>query len=297
MKPIPITMRQVDYMIATADTGSTAAAARLLSVSQPSVSLAITKVEGHLGRPLFARTAGQGVIPTAFGRLKLGEFRRLRAQAQEVLLASDARHEVMDLGVFSTLGPRYAPSLVRQFEQTHPGTQIRLHEGDIEALANWLDGGQIDVALTYDFGLPSTWQVTSLANVRPYGLLPRDHRLAGRGAVTLVELLQDPLILMNLPHSRGYFLTLAQMHGVTPRIAYETGSVEMLRSMVANGMGVGLLATDIPHGTAYDGRAIIRVPLSGDLASHRIALVRSKRLKTDALTDAFCRYATGFFAD
>ncbi|MFX0542000.1 LysR family transcriptional regulator [Roseovarius sp. S4756] len=295
MKPIPITLRQIDYVIASADTGSTAAAARLLSVSQPSVSLAIAKVEAHLGRPLFARAAGQGVLPTAFGRLKLGELRQLRARAERVLVVGDATPDVMDLGVFSTLGPRYAPALVRRFEQAHPGTRIRLHEGDIEALSNWLESGQINVALTYDFGLPSTCHIMPLANVRPYGLLPAGHRLAGRNEVTLAELLCDPLILMSLPQSRGYFLTLAQMHGVTPQIAYETGSVEMLRSMVANGMGVGLMATDIPHGTAYDGGAIIRMPLAGDLVAHRIALVRSKRLQTDAVTQAFCRYAANFF--
>ncbi|MFD0858445.1 LysR family transcriptional regulator [Roseovarius aquimarinus] len=296
MKPIPIALRQIDYVIATADTGSTAAAARLLSVSQPSVSLAIAKVEAHLGRALFARSAGQGVVPTAFGRQKLGEFRQLRARAEQALTGGEQGSEVLDLGVFSTLGPRYAPSLVREFEQAHPGARVRLHEGDIETLAEWLEGGQIDVALTYDFGLPSTWEVMPLADVRPYGLVPAGHRLAGRATVELAELLQDPLILMNLPHSRGYFLTLAQMNGVTPRIAYETGSVEMLRSMVANGMGVGLLATDIPHGTAYDGRAVVRLALSGTLASHRIALVRSKRLRADALSDAFCAHAAAALA-
>lgn len=296
MKPIPIALRQIDYVIATADTGSTAAAARLLSVSQPSVSLAITKVEAHLGRALFARAAGQGVVPTAFGRQKLGEFRQLRARAEQTLMGGDQKGAVMDLGVFSTLGPRYAPSLVRGFEQAHPGARVRLHEGDIETLARWLEGGQIDVALTYDFGLPSTWEVIPLADVRPYGLVWSGHPLDGRASVGLAALLQDPLILMNLPHSRGYFLTLAQMNGVTPRIAYETGSVEMLRSMVANRMGVGLLATDIPHGTAYDGGGVTRLQLTGNLASHRIALVRSKALQTGALSEAFCNHAADAFA-
>ncbi|WP_113911524.1 LysR substrate-binding domain-containing protein [Roseovarius dicentrarchi] len=297
MKPIAITLSQIDYVIATAEAGSTAAAARNLAVSQPSVSLAIAKVEAHLGRPLFARAAGLGVEPTAFGHLKLGEFRKLQAQAQQVLDAAEARHEVLDLGVFSTLGPRYAPSLVRMFQQAHPGAQVRLHEGNLDALTAWLDSGRIDVALIYDFGLPSSVQVTPLANVRPYGLVPGHHRLAGRAAVTMAELLADPLILMNLPHSRGYFLTLAQMHGVTPEIAYETGSVEMLRSMVANGMGVGLLATEIPHDTAYDGGALAAIALSGDLAPHRIALARSQRLKPGALADAFCRHAASYFAE
>jgi len=296
MKPIPITLRQIDYVIATADGGSTAAAARLLNVSQPSVSLAISKVEGHLGRPLFARTSGQGIVPTAYGRRKLGEFRTLRNEAQGVLNAGAAGHTVLNLGVFSTLGPRYAPSLVRGFQDMKPETEIHLFEANLETLSEGIEIGQIDVALIYDFGLPSSLRITPLADVQPYGLLPGGHPLAGREALDMAELLQDPLILINLPHSRGYFLTLAQMHGINPKIAYETESVEMLRSMVANGLGVGLLATDIPHVTAYDRRSIVRMPLTGDRAPHRIALARPGRLRSTPLVDRFCQHAVESFA-
>ncbi|MDF1610298.1 LysR family transcriptional regulator [Hoeflea sp. YIM 152468] len=295
MKPIPVTMRQIDYVIAAADGGSTAAAARLLNVSQPSVSMAIAKLEAHLGRPLFARTSGQGVALTSYGQRKLGEFRTLRAQAQQVLAGHSPEREILDLGVFSTLGPRYAPSLVRGFQETYPNTHIRLHEENLDTLSDWLETGQIDVALTYEFGLPSNLEITPLADVRPYGLLPGSHRLAGRTSVSMAELLQDPLILMSLPHSRGYFLTLAQMHGISPRIAYETGSVEMLRSMVANRLGVGLLATDIPHQTAYDCQPVLRMPLVGNLAPHRIALARSGRLRPGPLVDLFCQFAVHYF--
>lgn len=291
MKSIPVTIRQIDYVIAAADGGSTAAAARILNVSQPSVSLAITKVEDHLGRPLFTRASGLGLAPTAYGELKLGEFRALRAQARQVLATDDENSPTLNLGVFSTLGPRYAPLLVRGFKQQHPNAHVRILEADLETLSGWLESGQIDVALTYEFGLPSTLEIIPLADVRPYGLLPGVHRFAAREALSLAELLEEPLILMNLPHSRGYFLTLAQMHGIRPIIAHETGSVEMLRSMVANQMGVGLLATDIPHDTAYDGQPIIHMPLTGDLAPHRIALTRSLRLRSSALADSFCSHA------
>ena len=291
MKPIGITLRQIDYVIATADCGSTAAAARALNVSQPSVSVAIGKVEEHLGRPLFARTAGQGIVQTSYGRQKLSEFRNLRKDAEAILDAMPIERSVLNLGVFSTLGPRYAPSLVRKFKHESPKTEVRLHEADLETLSDWLEIGQIDVALIYDFGLPSTLAITPLANVRPYGLLPSDHRFANLSAIGVADLLQDPLILMNLPHSRGYFLTLAQMHGVNPNIAHETTSVEMLRSMVANGLGVGLLATDIPHEKAYDGRSVIRMPLTGDLAPHRIALARSAQMKSSPEIDHFCDFA------
>ncbi len=295
MKPIPISLRQLDYVIAVADHGSTAAAARMLNVSQPSVSLAIAKVEDCLGRPLFARTSGQGMVLTSHGRQKLGEFRNLRDQAQQVLTSDSSALANLNLGVFSTLGPRYAPSLVRGFQSEHPNTRICLFEENLETLSDWLENGQIDVALIYDFGLPSNLVVMPLTDVRPYGLVAKGHRLAGRKSVSVVELLQDPLILMNLPHSRQYFLTLAQMHGVSPIIAYETRSVEMLRSMVANLLGVGLLATDIPHDTAYDRQPIVRIALEGNLAPHRIALARSGRLRASAVADLFCSYAAKYF--
>lgn len=296
MKPIPITLRQIEYVIATADGGSTAAASRFLNVSQPSVSLAIAKVEQQLGRPLFARTAGQGVVLTPFGHQKLGAFRALRAQAGHILNEESADRETLNLGVFSTLGPRYAPSLVRGFQSETPKADVRIHEADLETLASWLENGRIDVALLYEFGLPSTLDIVPLAHVRPYGLLPQNHRLAGRETVTVSELLQDPLILMNLPHSRAYFLTLAQMNGVIPTISHETGSIEMVRAMVANGLGVGLLATDIPHLASYDGRPILRVALSGNIAPHRIALARSRQLRMSGLTNSFIDYVTNYFA-
>ncbi len=297
MKPIAITLRQIEYVIAAADGGSTAAAARLLNVSQPSVSLAIAKVEAHFGRPFFARSAGQGIVLTAYGAQKLGALRALRKEAQEALTPDSSARVVLNFGVFSTLGPRYAPSLIRSFQRDHPQVDIRLHEADLETLSDWLDIGQIDVALIYDFGLPSRLTITPLADVRPYGIVPAQHRLADRAAVDLADLLQDPLILVNLPHSRRYFLTLAQMHGLYPVIAYETGSVEMLRSMVANGFGVGLLATDIAHDTAYDRQPIVRLQLNGNLAPHRIALAQSGQMKSSAVMAQFCQEAVAFFAD
>ncbi|MCL3883346.1 LysR family transcriptional regulator [Marivita sp. GX14005] len=296
MQPIPISLRQIDYVIAAAEAGSTAAAARALNVSQPSVSLAIAKVEDHFGRPLFARSAGQGIAPTEFGRRKLGELRSLRIQALSALDQRGSSSDILNLGVFSTLGPRYAPALVSGFQETEPHARITLHEGDLGHLTHWLETGRIDLALIYDFGLPSALEITPLADVRPYGLVARAHPLAGRGTVAMAELLADPLILMNLPHSRDYFLTLAQMNGIRPRIAQETGSVEMLRAMVANAMGVGLLATDIAQDTACDGKPLARLELSDPLVPHRIALARAPHPHIAPLVAAFQAHAARAFA-
>jgi DNA-binding transcriptional LysR family regulator len=127
--------------------------------------------------------------------------------------------------------------------------------------------------------------VTWLADVPPRAVLPPGHRLAGQDAVDLRDLATEPLILIGLPHSRGYFLSLFQMAGAHPGIALETGSIEMLRALVANGQGVGLLATDLPYDQTYDGRTVVSRPVAGTPPPSRVVLIRSARARpTEAMT-------------
>lgn len=297
MKPIPIGLRQIAYLLAVAETGSTAAAARAVNVSQPSVSQAVAQIEAHFGQPLFLRMAGQGMQPTPFGRQKLTTLEGLVAQARAALAPATGPEGELVLGVYSTLGPRYAPRLIRGFADRHPGARITLVEGDLAELAQGLRRGRIDLALVYDAGLPADLALTPLQAVPPHALVPPGHRLVGAGAIALADLADDPVILIDLPHSRGYFLSLFQMAGVTPRIAARTGSVEMLRAMVANGLGVGLLATDLPHDLAYDGGRVARLALRDNLPPSRIAIARAASLPPTATATAFLEFCVEVLGD
>ncbi len=293
MKQIAIGFRQIDYVIAIADEGSTAAAARALNVSQPSVSIALAHVEAHFGQPLFVRQAGQGMEPTAFGQSKVAGFRALRKMAAETM--GDVERKVT-LGVFETLGPRFAPALVREYTAREPGIEIQLREGNLGQLFEDLAAGRIDLALIYSFPISRDLDIVPLREVRPFGLVPEGHRLAGADTASVADLLEDPLILMNLPHSRDYFLSLAQIHGVTPRIRHETASVEMARAMVANGLGVSLLATDIEHPMSHDGRQVRRVHLEGPVPPHGIALARSPDFPLTKRCANFLDFAKTWFS-
>jgi DNA-binding transcriptional LysR family regulator len=299
MKPIPFTFRHIDYFAAVAETGSTAAASRALNVSQPSISLGVARLEEIFGQPLFIRSAVEGMILTPFGRRKLTDLRRVRSHARAALSAGAGQEGTpaeLDLGVFSTLGPRYAPALLRRFREAVPNARIHLHEGDLQTLFAWIETGRIDLALVYDFNIPGEVAVEPMRDVKPYALVAADHRMAGRGSVSLAELLEDPLILINLPHSRSYFLSLIQMQGVTANVAMETGSIEMVRTMVANGFGVGLLATELPYRTTYDGGEVAHIAIAGPTPPHRIALACSSRLPPTWVAEAFAETARAFFA-
>ncbi len=285
MKSIPFSFRQIDYLLAVADTGSTAAAARMLNVSQPSVSIAVAQLETHFGAALFFRLPGQGMRPTPFGRDRIARLRGLRAEANIHFGTAQDLGQELRLGVFSTLGPRYAPMLMRSYADAYPGDTVRLTEGDIGTLTRDVLTGALDLALVYDVGLPAGLEVTWLADIAPRAVLPPGHRLAAQAEVDLRDLAADPLILIGLPHSRGYFLSLFQNVGAHPEIAAETGSIEMLRSLVANGHGVGLLATDVPYDLTYDGRSVISRPVAGAPLPSRVVLIRSARVRpTSSMT-------------
>ncbi|MBY6069363.1 LysR family transcriptional regulator [Leisingera aquaemixtae] len=292
---IPLNFRQVEVLLAVADTGSTAAASRALNTSQPSVSLAITRCEEVFGQKLFLRIPGRGMELTPFGRHKVAQLRELEKQARWVLSGGDGTPEFLNLGVFSTLGPRYAPRLVRRFLDDRPDAEVRILEGDLQTLFDWLSEGRIDMALLYDFGIPSDFVITPLMAAVPYALLPQEHHLAHQPSVNAEDLAQEPVILMNLPHSRSYFLSLLQNAKGSVQVAHETRSIEMLRSMVANGFGVGLLATDLPDAPCYDGSPLIRVPLSGNPPLHQIALAHRGAALKRPILQAFSAFAEAFF--
>ncbi len=278
MKAIPITFSQIRLILAVAEEGSTAAAARRLNISQPSVSLAISRAEEEFGFPLFVRRPGLGMEPTAQGARKLVELRDAYSQLCKIFTEKDSQGELtgsLSIGFMTTLGPLYVPKLVRKFQNLHPSARVKLHEGNLSDLSNSLEVGRIETALIYDFGLPTDLEILALKDVKPYGVVWQGHPLAGRDKIDVQDLLHDPLILINLPGSREYFLSLLQGHEARTRIAFETESVEFLRSAVANRLGVGLLATDLPHDKTYDGDEIVKLPLAGYMPPHRVALARN----------------------
>lgn len=291
MKPIPFGFRQIAQLLAVAETGSTAAAARTLNVSQPTVSQALAKFEAYFGQPLFLRLPGQGMQTTPFGRQKIEALAALMAHGRAVMAASGPAGWELVLGVFSTLGPRYAPRIVRAFRLRYPQAHVQLVEGDIEAMVQGLRRGRLDLALLYDVGLPDDLALHPLESVAPHALVASGNPLAGQTSVSLKLLAEHPLILINLPHSRDYFLSLFRHVGCQPRITTETGSVEMLRAMVGNDMGVGLLATDLPYDRTYDGSRVVRLALTEAVPPSRVALARQAALMPNPAANALLELA------
>lgn len=295
---INISLRQLEYFVAAAQHGGAARAAHALSVSQPSISKAIADLESLWDEVLFVRRHARGLDLTAAGRQRQREAQVLLDKARA--LEGPRREEeagLLRVGCLSTLAPRYLPEILVRMRAKHPQVEIEVHEADTEALVQQLERGALDTALLYDLGLARTVRLEAVTSFVPYALLPAGHALAGRSSLALSTLAQEPFVLINLPHSREYFLSLFRQAGVAPRIAYETPSIEMVRSLVANGLGVSLLTTRPARDWSYDGKRIACRRLRGPLAPQSVVLATPGRQGHENPRSAlFARIAKAAFA-
>lgn len=285
------TLRQLEYLVTCIDCRSVAGAAERLHVSQPTISVAITKLEDQLGVQLLLRHASRGVTATAAAEKVLHSARSLLAHAGDLerqvmetgqTLAGDLR-----IGSFSTLAPTVLPGLIRELSARHPEIRLHLSEGPQDQMIAALLEGQLDLALLYDIDLPEEIHVTPLAERSPYVALADGHPLAVREAVDLRDLVEEPMILLDVPPSRDYFLGLFRDAGLEPSVAHSSPSIEMVRGMVGCGLGYSLLVTRPDGDRTYDGHPLAIRPLQGAPRSSRMGLARLTSLRPTRLMTRF----------
>ena len=295
---IHFSLRQLEYLVAAAHHGGAARAAQALHVSQPSISKAIAELEALWGERLFVRLHARGLELTAAGAVRVRQAKAVLRQADS--LQAPRAVEIMGrlrVGCLSTLGARYLPDILSRLRAAHPCIDVQLVEGDTESLTHQLERGALDVALLYDLGLARGIRLQAVAHLRPYALLPWRHPLVRQPHLGLAELAREPFILIGLPHSRDYFLSLFRAAGVTPRIAHESPSLEMVRALVANGLGVALLTTRPTHSIGYDGKRIACRDLHGTLQPQTVVLAYpADEDQQPALTQAFAQTVSDGFS-
>lgn len=126
-------------------------------------------------------------------------------------------------------------------------------------------------------------------------MLPADHALGQKETVTLAELAQEP-IPTDQAQSWQHVLELFQMHGMRPQRAVRTGLFELQRDMVANGLGVAMAYSRPFNKFNYDGRALVRRPISDLLPLQRILLVHHQRMVLSTAHQVFIEETRRWFA-
>lgn len=278
--PLRFTLRQLEYFVAVGEAGGVAGAARRLHVSSPSISAAIGALEAELGVPLFVRRHAHALAPTTAGRRLLAEARGVIAAAEALgAAAAELGGEVsgpIGIGCLQTFAPLVLPDLRRQFEALHPAVKVSQYELDHADILDGLGRGALDIGLTYDLAIPAGIAFETLATLRPWVMLAANHPLAGRPAIRPEDLAGEAMVLLDLPHSSEYFLSLFERIGAPPRIAERTRDMAVVRALVANGYGFSLLNTRTLVEQAPDGKRLAFVPLASGLRPLRLGLAAAE---------------------
>jgi DNA-binding transcriptional LysR family regulator len=295
------TFRQLEYFVAAGETGSVTLASERVNISQPSISTAISQLERELGVQLFVRHHALGLSLTPAGRTLLREAKHVLQLAEQLYsVASETGEQVrgqLNVGCLTTLAAMVMPELMHSFTTAFPATQIRHVALNQEELLEGLRTAEIDVVVTYDLQIPTEIAFLPLAKLPIHVIVSEAHPFASRVAVTLEELVNEPLLLLDLPLSREYFLALFMKDGLQPKIGGRSAYPEVLRTMVANGYGYTLVNVRPRSDVALDGRRVVRVRLSGDHRPMVVGVATLVQLTQSRLIDAFQNHCKAFVSD
>jgi DNA-binding transcriptional LysR family regulator len=277
------TLKQIAYFVATAETGSITLASDQVNISQPSISSAITALEEIFGIQLFIRHHAQGLSLTSDGQRFLREAKALLLQAEEVENAANVISTriagPLEIGCISTLFPLMIPEILTVFQQRHAAARVFATAGNQTELFETLRSGKIALLLTYDLAIPPDFEFWPMAPMPPYAFVGAAHRFARRRSISLAELATDNFLLLDLPMSRDYFLSLFRQAGVNPNIAGRYPYIDVIRSLVGRGDGFSLANAQPKNLSTLDGRKLSYLALEDDLRPlhHGIAVLKDMR--------------------
>ena len=278
-----MTLTELKYIVAVARERHFGRAAEASFVSQPTLSIAIRKLEDELGLPLFERRASDITLTP------IGE--RIVAQAQRVLdeagrirdIAREGKDPLLGtlrLGVIYTIGPYLLPSLVRQLQRDAPRMPLQLNESLTARLVELLKTGEVDVAIMAA-PVPESGLMMQAVYDEPFVVaVPRHHAWTRRKAIASADLKGETLLMLGAGHCfRDQVLEvcpdLARSSGAVEGVprAFEGSSLETIRQMVASGLGVTVLPrTSVPSARGQHGGLIQYLPFRAPPPGRRVVL-------------------------
>jgi DNA-binding transcriptional LysR family regulator len=254
-----LSLRQLRYFVATAEYGQISHAAVNLSISQSAVTAAIKDLEQTVGAALFSRTP-QGMELTSAGRQFLSHAYEILAKVDEAthlnLVSSDLEGELVVAATYTVIG-YFLPLHVERMRRLFPRLKIQLYEVNRESIEEGLLTNRYDISvlLTSNILNPMLATETLLSSVRRLWV-PAQHDFLKRDGVGLREISEEAYIMLTVDEAAHSSLKYWSRTTYQPKVLLRTSSIEAVRSMVANGLGVAILSDMVHRPWSLEGRRI-----------------------------------------
>jgi len=278
-----VTLTELRYIVAVARERHFGRAAQSCHVSQPTLSVAIKKLEEELGVQLFERGPAE-VAVTPVGQRVVEQAQRVLEESARVKEIAQAAHDPLAgplrLGAIYTIGPYLLPKLIPVLRRKAPTMQLIIEENYTHRLAEMLKLGEVDVILV---ALPFSEAGVATRPVydEPFFVaLPQGHPLEKKKQISADELARESLLLLGAGHCfRDQVMDLCStvQRGARGGLArsLEGGSLETIRQMVASGVGLTVLPATAVH--AGEPSEYIRIrPFARPVPDRRVVLAWRK---------------------
>ena len=275
-----MTLTELRYLVALARERHFGRAAEACFVSQPTLSVAIKKLEEELDVKIFERASGE------VGETPLGE--EIVRQAQAVIEMAAGIKETakrgkdplagpLKLGLIYTIGPYLLPALVRQAIKRVPQMPLVLQENFTSRLLEMLRSGELDCAILAEPFPEAGLAVAPLYDEPFMVAMPRSHALASHKSISAEALKNETMLLLGTGHCfRDHVLEVcpeyarfsSNAEGI--RKSFEGSSLETIKHMVASGMGITVVPQlSVPHEKQPH---VVYVPFSAPVPTRRVVL-------------------------
>lgn len=238
-------LRQIRYLLEIVRCGGFNRAAEKLGIAQPSLSVAVHKLEDELGVTLLNRQERRITLTT--------EGRAFLERAKQIDdLAKSAVHEMEEfrglergeirVGIPGMLGSYYFPPIIAGFRNEYPNLKLSIVSDGANKIQSMVESGELDAGIVATSNFPDSLAWQPIVREEMVACVSKRHPMNTRQSITLQELSREPLFLFNEGYFQRRYLTeaMAQL-GLEPRVVFETNLVPLLKTIVAGGNGITTL--------------------------------------------------------
>ena len=290
-----LSLRQIRYFIAAADAGQVSKAAKNLNVSQSVVTTAIKQLEEMVGATLFDRHQS-GISLNYEGNRFLDHARHIIQSVDEAIrIPKRAKEDVsgdINLAVTYTVAGYFIPKILARFIRLFPNITVNMTETDRTNIEEGLVTGGFDVSVMLTSNIINHEDISHAPLLRSRRRLwvNANHEFLKKQTVTLQEISEEPYIMLTVDEASNTAQRYWNKTPYNPNTIFRTSSVEAVRSMVANGMGISILSDMVYRPWSLEGRQVGVIDVSDKVPTMDVGLAWADRQDQSDAVKSFIEF-------
>lgn len=272
-------IKQISYFMAVAQEGSFSRAAEKLEVSQPTLSMAVKKLEEELGAELFYSFNRRQNLTDEGLRLKEGAAKLLEVYQEtieNVKISDHVGSGVVTLGLSPLFGACFFGDLIPSFAAAYPDIKINMIEDGANKIDELVERGEVDLAVTLNTERTASFASCHFSTQRNVALLHKNHPLSNARSITVADLKEDSFAIFNQDFILNrQIMSACHAAGFRPKIALLSSQWDFMVELVSRKRAVSILPKPVLD--KHPDPNVVCVPLTDSMKYWDIVLAWNKQ--------------------